>query len=123
MREVLDWLQFLQACPTVRRLMLRWSLALTNKGGEPMLWSHREGSEKPWVFTAENGRERCFARYSAARAFASVSGTIKNLTEVASEYLETEPPEAAETLLAAVKGSDERVEAIKAARAANKAKA
>jgi hypothetical protein len=88
-----------------------------------MLWSHRVGDEKPWVFTAENGRERRFSRYSAAREFASLSGTIKNLTECAAEYLETHPPEAAETLLAAVKGGNEAINAIKAARAANKAKA
>ncbi len=88
-----------------------------------MLWSHRKGDEKPWVFTAENGRERSFSRYSAAREFASVSGTIQNLTECAAEYLETDPPEAAVTLLAAVKGGDEAVNAIKAARAANKPRA
>lgn len=85
-----------------------------------MLWSHRDGEAKPWVFTAENGKEYSFARYSAARRFASVSGTIKNLTACAAEYLENDPPEAAETLLAAVKGGDPRAEAIRAARAANK---
>jgi len=87
-----------------------------------MLWRHRDGHEKPWVFTAENGKEHCFSRYSEARHFASMSGTIKNLTECAAEYLETQPPEPAETLIAAVKGGDERVNAIKAALAAEKAK-
>ena len=86
------------------------------------MWSHRPGDEEPWVFTAENGRERTFARYSAARAFASVSGTIKDLTACASEFLETNPPDAAETLLAAVKGGDRRTEEIRAAIAADRAK-
>lgn len=87
-----------------------------------MLWSHRDGEEMPWVFTAENGKEYRFARFSAARRFASVSGTIKNLTECAAKYLDDDPPEAAETLIAAVKGGDERAEAIRAARAAKSAK-
>lgn len=78
-----------------------------------MMWSHRPGDEEPWVFTAENGRERTFSRYSAARAFASVSGTIKDLTACAAEFLETDPPDAAETLIAAVKGSDLRTAAIR----------
>jgi hypothetical protein len=86
-----------------------------------MLWSHRDGDEKPWVFTAENGKERCFSRYSAARAFASASGTIKNLTECAAQYLDTDPSEVAETVIAAVKGGDKRVEAIRAVLAADKA--
>jgi len=67
------------------------------------MWSHRDGDEKPWVFTAENGKERSFERFSAARAFASVSGSIKELTACAADYLDKDPPEAAVTVLAAVK--------------------
>ena len=87
-----------------------------------MLWSHRDGDEKPWVFTAENGKEHCFSRFSAARRFASMSGTINNLTECAATYLETNPPDAAETVIAAVKGGDDQVAAIKALLAADKTK-
>ena len=67
------------------------------------MWSRRDGDEKPWVFTAEDGREHSFARYSAAREFACVSGTIKDLTMLAAEYLDADPPEATETVLVAVK--------------------
>ncbi len=84
------------------------------------MWNHRDQDEKPWVFTAEDGRERSFSRYSAARAFACVSGTIKNLTLCAAEYLGANPPEAAETVIAAVKGGDQRTEALRAAIAADK---
>ena len=84
------------------------------------MWSHRDQDEKPWVFTAEDGREHSFTRYSAARAFAGVSGTIKNLTMVAAEYLEANPPEAAETVIAAVKGGDQRTEALRAEIAADR---
>jgi hypothetical protein len=71
------------------------------------MWSHRDGDEKPWVFTSEDGREHSFTRYSAARAFACVSGTIKDLTKCATKYLDADPPEAAETVLAAVKRREE----------------
>ncbi len=84
------------------------------------MWSHRDQDENPWVFTSEDGRERCFARYSAARAFAGVSGTIKNLTSCAAEYLEANPPEVTETVIAAVKGGDQRAEALRAAIAADR---
>ena len=76
------------------------------------MWSHRVEDAEPWVFTSEDGREHRFSRFSAARAFASVSGTIKELTACAAEYLSADPPEAAETLLAAVRRPEKREDVL-----------